>query len=157
MSSAVYTQDFATWLPRWWSHSLYVQDEWKPVRGLTLNLGVRWSYESPFQTKYGQQSQFDPKAVDPLTGKAGRDHPSRRGSSAKSDWNNFQPRLGLAWNFRPKWVFRSSFGIMTPDLTVNAINQNFGEYTGTANVQALPGDPQSRIPALPRALRRSVT
>jgi hypothetical protein len=141
VSSAVYTQDFATWLPRWWSHSLYVQDDWKVTRGLTLNLGLRWSYESPFQTKYGQQSQFDPTVIDPLTGKLGAiTHPKE--PLAKKDLNNFQPRLGLAWNFRPKWVFRSSFGVMTTDLTVNDINQNFGEYTGTANIEALPGDPR---------------
>ena len=141
MSSAVYTQDFGTWLPRWWSHSLYVQDDWKRERGLTLNLGVRWTYESPYQTKYGQQSQFDPTAIDPLTGKLGAiTHP--KGPLAKGDWNNFQPRLGLAWNFRPRWVFRSSFGVLTPDLTVNDVNQNFGEYTGTASVEALPGDPR---------------
>lgn len=141
VTSAVFTQDFAAWLPRWWNHSFYLQDEWKPTRGLTLNLGVRWSYESPFQTKYGQQSQFDPSAVDPLTGRLGAiAHP--KGSLGNRDLNNFQPRLGLAWNFRPKLVFRSSFGLMTQDLNVNAINQNFGEYLGTANVQAPPGDPR---------------
>jgi len=141
VSSSVFTQDFATWLPRWWSDSLYVQDEWKPTHGLTMKVGLRWSYESPFQTKYGQQSQFDPTAFDPLTGRLGAiTHP--KGLLAKRDLDNFQPRLGLAWNFRPKWVFRGSFGIMTQDLNVNAINQNFGEYLGTANVQAPPGDPR---------------
>jgi hypothetical protein len=141
VTSAVYTQNFATWLPRWWHDGVFFQDSWKPLRGLTLDLGLRWSYESPFQTKNGQQSQFDPTVRDPLTGFMGAiTHP--KGPLAKSDWNNFQPRLGLAWSFRPKWVFRSSFGIMTQDLTVNAINQNFNEYQGTANVQQLPGDPR---------------
>src|SRR5207302_2754723 len=141
VSSAVYTQDFGTWLPRWWQHALYVQDDWKAARGLTVSIGLRWSYESPYQTKYGQQSQFDPTAVDPLTGLKGAiTHPT--GSLAKGDWNNFQPRLGVAWSFRPKWVFRSSFGILTQDQTVNGINQNFNEYQGTANVQQSPGDPR---------------
>jgi hypothetical protein len=140
VTSAIYTQSFATWLPKWWHNSMFVQDDWKPMRGLTLNLGLRWSYESPFQTKYGQQSEFDPKAVDPLTGLMGAvTHP--KGPLAKGDWNNFQPRLGLAWSFRPKWVFRSSFGVMTQDLTTNGINQNFNEYLGTANVQQAPGNP----------------
>ena len=43
---------------------------------LTLNLGVRWTYFSPFKTKYDQQSQFDPDAIDPVTGLNGRDHSS---------------------------------------------------------------------------------
>jgi hypothetical protein len=141
VTSAVFTQQFATWLPRWWSHAWFVQDDWKVRRSLTLSLGFRWSYESPFQTKYGQQAQFDPATVDPLTGKMGAIiHPA--GPLAARDLNNYQPRLGLAWNFRSRWVFRSSFGVMTQDLKTNGANQNFQEYNGTVNVQAIPGDPR---------------
>ncbi len=140
VSSAVYTQNYASWLPRWWNHGVFVQDSWKVMRSLTLNLGLRWDYETPFQTKYGQQSQFNPTAPDPLTGLMGAiTHPG--GPLAKSDWNNFQPRIGLAWSFRPKWVFRASFGIMTDDITTFGTNQNFNEYQGTSNVQQLPGNP----------------
>lgn len=141
VSSAVYTQNFASWLPRWWQHAWYVQDEWKLRRGLTLSMGLRWTYESPFETKYGQQAQFSPTTVDPLTGRMGAILHSK-GQLARKDLNNFQPRLGLAWNFRSKWVFRSSFGVMTPDLGANDIGQNFQEYQGTVNLQAAPGDPR---------------
>ena len=61
VSSATFTQSWASWLPRWWSHQWYVQDDWKPFRTVTVNLGLRWSYESPYSTKYNQQSQFDRK------------------------------------------------------------------------------------------------
>ena len=50
VGQAQFTQALATWLPRWWSHSAYIQDDWKPTRTLTINYGVRWSYESPFTT-----------------------------------------------------------------------------------------------------------
>jgi len=77
--------------------------------GLTLNFGLRWSYETPFQTKYGEQSQFDPNAKDPVSGLTGA-IVHKPGALASKDLNNFAPRLGLAWNFHPNWVFRSSFG-----------------------------------------------
>ncbi len=141
VSSAVYTQNFASWLPRWWQHAWYIQDDWKPAQGLTVSLGLRWTYESPFATKYGQQAQFSPTTVDPLTGKMGAIVHSK-GQLSRKDLNNFQPRFGLAWNFRSKWVFRSSFGFMTPDLGANDVGQNFQEYQGTVNVQAPVGDPR---------------
>lgn len=141
VSNAEFTQAVSTWLPRWWSHAFYVQDDLKLRRNVTLNLGLRWSYESPFNTKYGLQSQFDPNATDPISGRRGAIiHP--KGGLASRDLNNFQPRLGLAWTIRPNLVFRSSFGLITQDLMSNGINQNFEEYFATASIQAPPGDPR---------------
>ncbi|MCC6391150.1 MAG: TonB-dependent receptor [Bryobacterales bacterium] len=141
VGSAQFSQNFGSWLPRWWQHAFYFQDDWKVKRGLSLSLGLRWNYETPFATKYGQQSQFDPNATDPLTGRPGAlTHP--KDQLAARDLNNFQPRLGLAWNFLPNWVFRSSFGIMNPDLGATDIGQNFEEYQATVNVQSPSGDPR---------------
>ena len=141
VSNAEFTQNMATWLPQWWSHAWYVQDDFKIRRNITLNLGLRWSYESPFQTKFGQQSQFDPNATDPITGRRGAIvHP--KGPLASKDLNNFQPRLGLAWQMTPRLVFRSSFGVITQDLFTNGLAQNFEEYVATAAIQAPVGDPR---------------
>lgn len=141
VASATYTSAFGSWLPRWWSHQAYIQDDWKPFRTLTLNLGVRYSYESPYSTKYGQQSQFDPTARDPITGRPGAILHGK-GALAKRDLNNFAPRVGLAWNFRPSMVFRGSFGIVHQDLFAAERNILFQEYLATANVQAPVGDPR---------------
>ena len=102
VTSATYTQQIWNRLPRWWSHSGYIQTDWKARRNLTLNLGVRYSLETPFRDKWDHQSQFDPAVVDPLTGKMGAiTHPT--GALYKTDQNNFQPRVGVAWNFRSGW------------------------------------------------------
>jgi len=51
---------------------------------------------------------------------------------------NFTPRLGLAWNFRPKFVFRGSFGMFTQDL-VQSLPQD--EYTATTAVSLASTNP----------------
>lgn len=137
---ADFTRDLATWLPRWWSNAFYFQDDWKATPKLTFNLGLRWQYESPYNTKYGQQSQFDPQATDPLTGRKGAiTHPKH--ALAKKDWNNFQPRIGMAYNFSPTWVFRGGFAINTLDLWTNSLRENFDEYLATATIAQPPGNP----------------
>ena len=140
-TSAVFTKQLSTFLPRLWNHELYFQDDFKIRPGLTLNLGVRWSYFSPYKTRWNQQSQFDPDAIDPITGRRGAiTHP--KGAIGKRDLNNFQPRAGLAWTFRPKWVFRSSFGVMTVD---TAGQGGFDEYAGTFNINQPVGDPRHQF------------
>jgi hypothetical protein len=140
VGSAVFTRDLATWLPRWWSHALYFQTDWKTTTRLTLNLGLRYQFETAFKTKYGQQSQFDPTATDELTGRRGALlHPPR--SLAKSDWNNFQPRAGLAYKISDRLVFRAGFAVNTLDLFTNGTLENFDEYFATANIQPEPGNP----------------
>ena len=141
VGQAQFTQSLATWLPRWWSNSAYIQDDFKPIRNLTINYGVRWSYESPFTTKYGQQSQFDPNGTDPLTGRKGA-IVHQPGALSNSKWTNFQPRVGFAYNFRPKLVFRGNFGIISQDLFMTQLSQNFEEYLTSAAVQAPVGDPR---------------
>ncbi len=131
----------ANWLPRWWGHALYFQDDWTVSPRLTLNLGMRWSYESPFTTKYGQHSQFDPNATDPLSGRRGAiTHPGT--PLAKRDLNNFQPRVGMAYKMNNKMVFRGGFGVTTVDLFTVGLDQNFEEYFTAVSLQAPPGDPR---------------
>ncbi len=138
VSSATYTQQIWNRLPRWWSHAGYIQTDWKARRNLTVNLGLRYSLETPFRDKWDHQSQFDPSVIDPLTGKMGAiTHPT--GALYKADKNNFQPRVGVAWNFRTDMVFRGSFGVLTQDLMPSA---GFEDYTATAVVQQVPGDPR---------------
>ncbi len=138
VTSATFTKQFAVFLPRLWDHEFYIQDDWKFSPKLSLNLGLRWMYQSPYRTKYDQQSQFDPNATDPLTGLKGAiKHPT--GAIGSRDLNNFQPRVGLAYNFLPRWVFRTSFGIMTIDSSGPG---GFDEYTGNFNILQPTGDPR---------------
>lgn len=129
------------WLPRDTMHSLYAQDDWKVTPKLTLNIGLRWSTESPFHTAHGQESNFSPTTIDPLTGKMGAViHPG--GNLNTRDWKNFQPRFGAAYHPFSKWVFRGGFGITTIDVRFPANSMNFDEYQAQVVQQRAANDPR---------------
>jgi hypothetical protein len=66
----------------------------------------------------------------------------RPGGISQNYWKGFQPRVGLAWNVRPRIVFRGNFGILSQDLFMTSLGQNFEEYFATAAVQSPVGDPR---------------
>lgn len=97
---------------------LFFQDDWKVNRKLTLNLGLRWDYETPQTERFDQQNRgFDAAATSPLVvpglnlkgGLLFTDSSKRTPFSA--DKNNFQPRIGAAYQIGPKTVLRGGYGM----------------------------------------------
>ena len=94
---ATFNAELTSWLPRSTIHSFYIQDDWKITPTLTANLGLRYSNESPFNTKYGMMSNFDPNGKDDLTGRHGRDHPpEERPVRARQQQLQSADRAGVA-------------------------------------------------------------
>jgi hypothetical protein len=130
VSSYTVTQNLLSSLPRNWVHSLYFQDDWKFTPNLTLNLGVRYQVQSAENNKYGQVSSFNPTGADNIVpgGVGVITHPD---TLYKKDWNNFQPRVGLAWTFHRNFVMRAGFGVATVDERLPvAPTEEFGSITG---------------------------
>ena len=52
--------------------ALYVQDEWRVTDRFTLNYGLRWDVEIPRHVAGDRMNSFDPLAINPGIGHAGR-------------------------------------------------------------------------------------
>lgn len=96
-----------------WTHlqnriSLFVQDDVKVTRDLTLNLGLRWAYTSPLVEKDNRQSNFDL-----VTGVQtfAKDGSIEDRALYAPYYKGFEPRLGFAWRPSERWVFRGGYGI----------------------------------------------
>jgi hypothetical protein len=94
------------------SNNWYLQDDWKVRRNLTINLGLRFEYQTPFKERYNQLAYFDPAAPEPVTGRTGVLTMTSASHRYPSNPNyNWAPRIGLAWTFLPATVLRAGYGV----------------------------------------------
>jgi len=93
----------------------FAQDDWRISPRLTLNLGVRWEYASPYTELRHRLLNLDygtlpgaPRLVSVDTGS----EPRRK---------NFAPRIGLAWQLPKRTVLRAGYGIFfSPEIAVES-------------------------------------
>lgn len=100
--------------------SVYAQDDWTATPKLTLNLGLRWEYGSPYAEQYNNLSNFDPSTGTMLTLTPGFQSTQfitayhGGGVYGKTLVNpqlsDYAPRLGFAYNVVPSVVVRGGFG-----------------------------------------------
>lgn len=133
---------------RWRVGAAFVQDDVKLTPNLTLNLGVRWQYNSPRAEKNNRQASIDLDHPVPLTNAAGQvtaytfNYVFTGFSGSRylepAHRRNFEPRFGFAWTpnvllaGRKRLVLRGGYGIshaLTSGRGRNAIPE-FG--TGTS-------------------------
>jgi len=174
ISSYTYSQQGTSLLPVDSIQSGYFQDDWRIHSKLTLNLGIRWSSETPAHGKFpgslSNGSLTTPDDVWPqsvgglLTCPAG----GCVGGWVQPKnfvWNriydHFTPRFGLAWNVEPKTVVRAGFAMLTLDYNLgytqqaeigggsffnNAVTEPANTYTPLFNINS--GVPAPVYPAL---------
>ena len=130
------------------SWHFFGQDSWKISPTVTLNLGLRYEYNTPMVDPHNQIQGFFPGkqstrfpgapqgvlyAGDPGTPNPGLTYPDR---------NNFAPRFGFAWDVmgNAKLVMRGGFGIFY-DIEDGALNLQFGgENPFGSVVDIIPSD-----------------
>jgi hypothetical protein len=141
------------------SYDFFVQDDWRLRGNLTLNLGLRYEFISPYREAHNQlenlnagfnETQFlGAVPVQPNT--EGINSPGfyqgHYGSGlVNPDRNNFAPRIGIAWKpWGNKTVVRAGYGI----------NYNLGQFGSI--VQSLATHPPCASDPAPCAVTQTNT
>jgi Carboxypeptidase regulatory-like domain len=126
---------------------IFVHDDWKATRRLTLNLGLRYELEGATTERFNRNLRgFDPTLSSPIEAAAkaafaANPPPGVPASSFNvkggllfadeenrsfwgADKNNVQPRIGLAFRLNDKTVLRGGWGVYTVPFIIFAINQS---------------------------------
>ena len=118
---------------RWHSLAAFTQDDWRLTTKFTINLGLRYTYNSPLRETRNLWGNFDPNSPTGMVqqGQPGLNtiwHPNRA---------DFSPRVGFAWDLNGKGttVVRGGFSIITSSFTlIEWENQNQFQQTGGSSV-----------------------
>ncbi len=125
-------------------YALFLQDDWKVNQRLTLNLGLRWELETGNTERFNRLLNFDPRASFPVDSisvafpeamglgtraislrgvvtPVGRDGVADR-ENYDRDYNNFGPRIGLAFKLDDKTVLRAGGAVFYAPLGGGGFN-----------------------------------
>jgi hypothetical protein len=143
---------FASWYSYYGAG--FVQDDWRARRNLTINLGLRFEHDFPYNEKYGRTVDgFDTSSTNPLSAAAtaaytkapitqlaasafsvlgGLTFPGAGQTAVFQNKSHvFSPRVGLAWTpsaLHEKTVVRAGFGIFVAPVTIASMGVD-GKYS----------------------------
>lgn len=95
------------WGQRHWLDGVFVQDDYKVSRNLTVNIGMRWEYSQPLYEVADRQANINIATGQVLL--AGKNGASR--ALYNSYFKQFEPRIGFAWNPTSKLVYRMGYAM----------------------------------------------
>jgi hypothetical protein len=140
----------------------YAQDEWKVRSNVTLILGVRYEYFGPITEKYGRIANLaigpDFTSATPVTPAT----PGEPGGLIHGDWNNFSPRLALAWKIPAKrsTILRAGYGIYYNGQIYNSFIQQLAKqppFAISSEVNTSVGNPITFLNAFQSATPETAT
>jgi trimeric autotransporter adhesin len=94
--------------------AIYSQNDWRVNRRLTVNLGLRWDLQPGPTERYNRISAYDFTAKTPFGTQGGLYFAGANGNARNlwaTEYHDFQPRIGVAYQVSHGVVLRGGFGI----------------------------------------------
>lgn len=118
-------------------YAWYFQDDLKLTPKLTVNLGLRYEFQTSPTDRFNTLSWFDTAAINPISGPSGVNSPGELvftgGSNGRNviepNYVNFSPRIGFAYHPFSKVVLRGAYGIFYPAQMSLAVDANLNGFS----------------------------
>ena len=136
-------------------YGAYFQDDWKVTSKLTLNLGIRYDYNSPWTERYNRITDLNytspsPLQVPGLNLMGGLAFPGVNGVP-RGQFNpvrtNFAPRFGFAYAMDHSTVLRGGYGIFYAPITGGGYNGSAVPISGFQATTTMIGTIDNITPA----------
>jgi hypothetical protein len=127
-----FVYDYVETGARMWNLGTFVQDDYKVLPHLTLNLGFRYQYQGGWGEAQNRWGTFSPTVVNsgqfaPPGALGAMTYGGQNGRNTIQDGTNeWVPRVGLAWSPIPKWSFRASYGISDAPWSTDPYSAAYG-------------------------------
>src|SRR5262249_30616199 len=99
-------------------YNAYAVDDWRLRTNLTINMGLRYEFFTPYSEKFGHIANLDiapgfAAVADVTPGQTGPYTGAFPAGLVNPDKNNLSPRIGLAWRPFPKHstMIRAGYGL----------------------------------------------
>ncbi len=127
--------------PLLWKHQFFLQDEWKLTPRITMNAGLRYEPWFPWEQEYGRYTSWEYLTQSTVKADAPRGilfpgDPNVPFKTVEGDYNNFAPRLGVAWdvNGNGRTVIRGGYGIYYNHISGTSVHAAEAPWTGTVQL-----------------------
>jgi hypothetical protein len=133
--------------------AFYTQNDWKVTPRLTVNLGLRYDVQPGPTERYDRMSAYDLEATNPWGTKGAIAFVGTDGYSRNlwdTQWNNWGPRLGGAFQLDDATVIRGGFGVTYLPTSTGYFPSpvDYGAVTFSSGVNQVPyGDNPQGVPA----------
>jgi hypothetical protein len=99
-----------------WLYAGFFQDDWRLTPNFTLNLGLRYEYETPIREDHNLLGNFDPKLGLVQVG-------HQISTPYNPDHKQFAPRVGIAWDVTGKGttIVRAGAGIVYDTISMETL------------------------------------
>jgi hypothetical protein len=118
-----------------WGYAAFVQDDWRIVPRVTLNLGLRYEYATPPSEAHNLLGGFDQTIGMVQVGS------KQLPSLYNGDHKNFSPRVGAAWDVTGKGttIVRAGYSLVYDLLTMDTfLSQQNTQNAPTIGVGVIP-------------------